>query len=98
MKLQLDTTNKTVKVEGSVNLEALFETLHKLLPQEEWKGFSLEANTTIEWTNPIVVPIYPRYPYNPYPWWNPTYPNIIYGTTGQGYTLNQGTYNIELTP
>ncbi len=93
MKLQLDTTNKTVKVEGSVNLEALYETLQKLLPQGEWKQFSLEANTTITWVNPITVPVYPYYPQNPYPWWNTPY----YTTSGEmHYTLTNGTYDIEV--
>ena len=89
MKLQLDTINKTVKVEGSVNLEALFETLQKLLPQGEWKTFSLEVNATIEWINPITITYYPTVPYNPYPWWTPNYPIITYGTSAQPhYTLH----------
>lgn len=109
MKIQLDTTQKIVKVEGIVNLEALYETLKKLLPRGEWKGFSLEANTTISWVNPITIPIYPTYPHNPYPWWrSPTV--YTYGTCNDqlhltngltaninesNYVLREGVYNIE---
>lgn len=105
MKLQLDTTAKTIKVEGTVNLNELFIALKKLLPEGLWKKFSIESNTTIIWTNPVTV--HPFYPY--YPWWAPQ-PSIIY-SAGQGnslspcdtltsgevtYSLNQGTYNIEI--
>jgi hypothetical protein len=107
MKLQLDTTNKTIKVEGSVNLNELFDALRKLLPQGEWKEFSLEANTTIVWTNPITIQpwVYPYYP--TYPWWNSP---VITCEAGTGklpdyngstqdsvqYSLNSGVYNIQV--
>jgi hypothetical protein len=109
MKLQLDTTNKTVRIEGSVNLESLYETLAKLLPRGEWMGFSLEANTTITWGNPITIPFYPIYPYNPYPWWGSPM-QYTYGTSSDSviltnsltaqtnagnYVLQEGIYNIE---
>ena len=106
MKLQLDTTNKTIKVEGSVNLNELFEALKKLLPQGEWKEFTLEANTTITWVNPITIQPW-GYPYNPYPWWGS--PIITYGggtqrvspysgstTDNVQYALNEGIYNIQV--
>jgi hypothetical protein len=108
MKLQLDTTAKTIKVEGTVNLNELFIALKKLLPEGLWKQFSIESNTTIVWTEPVKV--YPFYPY--WPWWNPQ-PTIMYGSTGTTtpagnnnnltlssgeitYALNQGTYNVEI--
>lgn len=105
MRIQLDTSSKTIKVEGTVNIEDLYETLKKLLPRGDWKLFALEANTTIEWVNPIVVPRYPYYPQYPYPWWgNPT--SGSYCNSGnyetQGYTnaltyeLKEGVYNIEV--
>ena len=105
MKLQLDTTNKTIKVEGLVNLNELFEALKKLLPQGEWKEFSLEANTTIVWTNPITIQPW-VYPYLPaYPWWGS--PIVTYGTSKTAiydgnssdnvqYSLNQGVYNVQV--
>ena len=104
MKLQLDTTMKTIKVEGMVNLKELMETLERLLPGGLWKEFSLESNTTIIWTNPTVI--YPRYPVWPYyPWWTPTYQlgdtwisdgSMGLQSEGKTYTLAEGVYNVEV--
>jgi len=101
MKLQLDTTLKTIKVEGTVNLLELTETLERLLPNGVWKTFSLECGVSIVWVNP--QPIYPSWPY--YPWWHtPTYSYISgvgpVATTASVYTLTndegaQVTYNLE---
>jgi hypothetical protein len=56
MKLQLDTNNKTIKVEEQVGLAELVEILDKLLPNGEWKEYQLQTNTTIVWqNNPIVI-------------------------------------------
>lgn len=53
MKIQLDTTQKTIKIEEQVKLSKLVETLERLLPKGEWKEFTLETNTTISyWSNP----------------------------------------------
>lgn len=68
MKIQLDTENKTIKVENDVKLKDLVDTLEKLLPKGEWKEFELQTNvTTTGWSAPIVVDRYvPSYP--SYPW------------------------------
>jgi len=92
MKLQLDTKEKTIKVEGKVNLNELFEALEKLLPQGVWKEFVLESNTEIVWSEPIYIPVYPyRNPYI-YPWWQPT---ITYDT-GIPPQLLEGTYCVQI--
>jgi hypothetical protein len=108
MKLQLDTTSKTVRVEGTVNLEALYETLQKLLPNGEWKQFSIESNSTITWVNPITIPYYPYYPTTPYPWWEVKPWGTICdngangigftpnGTYSTNYTITEGVFNIEI--
>jgi hypothetical protein len=63
MKLQLDTENKTIKLEKDVVLSNLIETLEKLLPHGEWKEFTLETNTVIhQWSNPVVLPSVIPYP------------------------------------
>jgi hypothetical protein len=112
MKLLLDTTNKIIKIEESVNLGELIEALDKLLSSEEWKTFKLETNTQIVWQSPIVIKEYSRsFPYYPdiwprpyvYPWYNPT-PEIIYqgGSIGginlmqADYALNSGTFCVEV--
>lgn len=67
MKIQLDTTSKTIKVEESVNLGELIEAVEKLLPN--WKEYKIEPVIITSFVNPIVIdrwPVYPRrYPY----WW-----------------------------
>jgi hypothetical protein len=68
MKIQIDTTNKIIRVEENVNLGELCKVLDKLLPKE-WKSFTLETNSFITWVNPIPW-IYRDpwvIPYNPYP-------------------------------
>ena len=103
MKLQLDTTRKTIKIEENVKLSTLVNTLNKLLPNKEWKEFTLETNTTIQsWVNPLIIREYPPV----YPWWKN--PWICYnGTTIDNsngtmllktdtYTLKSGIYNIEI--
>jgi hypothetical protein len=92
MKLQIDFTAKTIKLEGSENLKEFFNVLKKLFPQNEWQKFSLETQTTIiNWSNPIYyhpTPI-PNTPV--FPWYEtisdasgPRKDTIIY----------QGTYNV----
>ena len=57
MKIQLDTENKTIKLGKDVVLSKLIETLEKLLPNGEWKEFTLETHTVIrQWSHPVVLP------------------------------------------
>ena len=99
MKIQLDTTAKTIKIEESVQIDTLIKTLKKLLPNNEWKKFTLETHTIIHnWNSPTIIREYPSYPR--YPWF----------TSGEGYKANiedvpnmattmelqGGTYNVEI--
>lgn len=101
MKLVLDTTKKIIKIEESINLGELFETLERILPLNEWKGFILETNTQIVWNTPIILKEFigtsPLYPYPTYPWYNPV-PQITYTNDAiQGLPqLQIGTYCIEV--
>ena len=85
MKIQFDTEQKTIKVEGIVNIGELIEKLELFLPEGKWKEFKLETNTIINnWTNPIIIerPVH-------YPWINPLnpWPSVICGTNqGDHYT------------
>jgi hypothetical protein len=96
MKLQLDTTNKTVKIENDIKVSQLIKTLKSLLPND-WKDFTLQTNVTINnWSNPIYVEkqiIRER----EYPWYQP-YP-ITYLATNQSDTceLKSGLFNVETT-
>lgn len=70
MKIQIDTSAKTIKLEQSAKITEIISVIKKLLPND-WKDYSLEAVTIINnWTNPIVWPTWPSYPsYPSYPWY-----------------------------
>lgn len=76
MKLQIDTSAKTIKLEQSAKIPELLSVIKKLLPNE-WKEYTLETMTVINnWTNPIIYPIYTP----PIPVWS-TEPSIIFEQT-----------------
>ncbi len=93
MKIQLDTSSKTIKIEENVKISKLIEVLKRLLPNE-WKDFTLETHTNINyWREPIIIREYPHRPY----WENPWYyqEKIGYGNkTTASCQLKEGTYNI----
>lgn len=89
MKLQLDTTNKEITIEESVNLHDLYETLNDLLPGGKWREFTLKVEKIIEWKDPINIPTQPFT--NPLPNTYPDPSRIWYTDT----TLTPGTYNIQ---
>ena len=109
MKIQLDTENKTIKLEKDVVLSKLIETLEKLLPNGEWKEFTLETNTVIHhWSNPVVLPSVipypvPTYPRPHWPWYSFTslesnlHPADDKVRAGMNSTmmLKKGVYNIQ---
>jgi len=87
MKLQLDTTNKTIVIEEEVNIGEFVNTLKKILPNDLWKEFKLGVNKIYNWTNPIIIKEYPAYPtYPTYPW---------YTSGNSAKILNDGQYTIE---
>ena len=102
MKLQIDTKEKTIKVEDKINLKELMNGLKKLLPNGEWEKYSLETNTIIyNWRDPIIIykdwPVYPLpQPYTPLPY---KWPDIICGTgnasTYYSETSKNGIYNVD---
>lgn len=92
MKIQIDFDNKTIKVEGTVELGQLFDKLQKLLPSEEWKTFKLETNTTIKyWNTPIVIDHWPVYPWRPnQPYWQVNLGDQAGSSFFQNDILNNG--------
>ncbi len=100
MKLQLDTKNKTIKVEENVNIEEFYKVIKKMFPNDLWKKFTLETNTVINYSPWIIWsynnPYYSGDTISPYPWY--TYISEENGTTtiplGVG-DLEEGIYNID---
>ena len=93
MKIQLDTTNKIIRLEESVNLHDLFEELNKLLPDDMWKSFTLDISTPVNYPlSPI--PIIIRESYNPYP-----QPWITYTDSSSDtdkFYLAEGVFNVDI--
>jgi len=82
MRIRIDTDDKIITIEEKVNLGEFFSKLEELLPDLEWREYSLETGTINYWTNPIIIN--PNLPYSPesYPC-----PWTVYST---------GTYNIDI--
>lgn len=100
MKIQLDTDNKVIKIDESINFGELVETLEKLLPEGKWKEFKLEAEVQVNWANPVItkeVPYQKYLLYQKYPWWEQQ-PMVTYlnNSSDIKYELKSGIYNIEL--
>lgn len=99
MKLQLDTTNKTIKVEENVKISDLLKLLKKLLPGE-YENFTLETHTTISyWSNPVIIrePYYEPYKY---PWYvqtglDGTDNKMLAMNTTENLSLKGGIFNVE---
>jgi hypothetical protein len=56
MRLQIDTKERTIKVDENVKFNELIKVLNKLLPKE-WKEYTLETSGIWHWVNPIVWPV-----------------------------------------
>ena len=101
MKLQIDTDNKTIKIERDINLDELFKNLKKLFPDNTWKEYKLETNAPITyWSNPIYVQNYPVVNPVVYPWWNCGQPICDYNdvktyTDPNIYINNSSTGNLS---
>lgn len=65
MKIQLDTTNKLIKVEEQVSLGELIETLKSLFPDGEWTQYNIVPYVNYSpypiWVEPYTYPINPWY-------------------------------------
>ena len=89
MRLQIDTTQKVIKIEEQVNFGELIEKVKKLLPGE-WKEYKLETNSVIQWTNPVVIqewPFMPAFPSYPY-WWTQPYSGMTFAETVNTDVIN----------
>lgn len=102
MKLQIDTTNKTIKVEGDVVISELIATLSKMFPKDEWKEFLLKTETQIvNWGYPIYVKELTTWPN--YPWYvnygaatmDSNHMTISDASANVSYALTGGVFNVE---
>lgn len=73
MKLQIDTTEKTIQVEEHIKLGDFIATLDDLFPHYAWKEYHLKVNVS---TNPING----NGTFMNDPWFNPISGKIYTGT------------------
>ncbi len=103
MKIQIDTDNKIIRLESSINFGEFMTKINLLFPDDTWKEYKVETNTQIVWSDPIFIKSRPIYR-DLYPeWWRQP---IYYGTTSGTETtynnctsnmmLTSGTYNVEI--
>jgi hypothetical protein len=95
MKIQIDTTAKTLKLDEATQMGELIKSLELLFPNGEWREFNLMTNVNITWVQqPVIIKQYPVYPevYPSWPWWNQPY---YTSTGGISYELNPGIYDIQ---
>jgi len=92
MKIQLDLAAKTITTNEDMNLGELIDALSKLFPEEQWREYTLNRVSHIDWTTTPMTPVTP--PYSP-PWIQP-----YYGGTGiitnNANTLTNSVYNLDL--
>ncbi len=70
MKIQLDTENKTIKLESTVSLKEFMDVIKKLLPND-WQKFSLETNVVINnCSDTITIKEVEKYPIQNPPFWS----------------------------
>ena len=69
MKIELDYDNKIIRLENQTKLSIFVEKIQKILP--DWKEWTLDTNTTINWNNPVVINPSPYIPVKP--WWEHPY-------------------------
>lgn len=68
MKIQIDTTAKTISVEDDIKFSDLIKNLNLLFPKKEWMGYNLKVNVVINnWCNPITYT--PTIYYDKQPTW-----------------------------
>ena len=84
MKIQIDTTLKTISIEEVVNLQEMFDEIKKTLPGDLWKEYTFISKVEIVWVQPTpVIPAFPNYPYPDCPttapyYYGPTITEVIF--------------------
>ncbi len=83
MKFQIDTKEKTIKVDGFTNLFKLVKCLKKMLP--DWKEYDIKSDSTWNY-----------YPYYPVTYPSPSYPWYTWDTISGSFTLTGDSNTVTL--
>ena len=94
MKLQIDSENKIIKIEGSHKISDILKELKLLLPKDSklgwYEDYTLECNTTINnWTTPVILDRTTPF----IPWNLPHYQTPKFYITCETPITNSYTYN-----
>lgn len=76
MKIQIDLTAKTIKLESNVNFGEFVTKMQEMF--SDWKEYNISTNTTIQWKE---YPVWIYREYNRNPWWCSTNGSTAIGTT-----------------
>jgi hypothetical protein len=90
MRIQIDTEDKTIRLEADTMLGEFVESIKKLLP--DWESYKLTMGQITYWSHPIVIDRIPISPYSPPYWW--TSPITV--GTGPGSSDFGSTYCVDL--
>ena len=93
MKIQIDTSAKAIRLLEDVYIGELISTLKKLLPNNEYKEFTIQYAGEILWKDVIFVPWRADPPI--YPWYNTKDITVKSSTTTTTPELINGIYNVE---
>lgn len=100
MKIQIDTTAKTIRVEQSVKFAELITALDALLPDNGWREFELLSGAIQHFGNPIVIQgvVRPWYHYQPYVTYDGF--NLCYGLNAERHdsasTIASTAYSFDI--
>lgn len=103
MKLQINTYDKTIKIDQEVNLKELSEILLKLFPKLEWHEYKLIPTVIVE---KEFINLPSTQPFQPYqetgiPWWEWQPGTVTYSSStidDVNFKINESEiiYNIEI--
>ena len=54
MRLQIDPTTKTIRLDEVVNMHELYGFIKKLFPND-WKEWRLDSTPIYNWVNPVTI-------------------------------------------
>ena len=94
MKIQIDTSAKAIRLLEDVHIGELISNLKKLLPNKEWKEFTIQYVGEILWKDIIYVPWRTDLPI--YPWYGTGTVNTTTSTSSP--ELINGIFNVETSP
>ncbi len=98
MKAKIDTSEKTITLEESINIGELLRVMKKLFPHGLWKEFTLETNVYASWSYPnwTYIDCSPTVTLPTQPWITCASTNASSGTYTVDPVLTTSTYYVDI--